>query len=53
LATRACVSDDIWNAMMPTLKACADDAATIMPIAMMAVAMDLLITVFSPELSST
>src|SRR6185436_9096549 len=35
LATRACVSDDIWNAMIPSLNACAG-AGTISPTARMA-----------------
>ena len=48
LATRAWVSDDIWNAMMPSLNACADDAATINPIVTMVAAIDLLITEILP-----
>src|SRR5260221_225947 len=32
LATRACVSDDIWKAMMASLKACADEAKATRPI---------------------
>jgi hypothetical protein len=45
---RECGFDDIWNAMMPSLNACAGDATTSNPIVTMVAAIDLLITEILP-----